>query len=364
MKSTTQIRTIADLHQELQKLERMVESNPDDALQLIGESISDWETLARQTSDLSLSLRIGELLEKAQHFWLALTWYQWGTSLESETTDRAMLMRVKRFKGRIYIRLGMYQEALKILRQVEEHGVFDDPNSLDLPVLWQNLALVHSQCMEFEQSISYAQRALARFQELGELHRVSIVEFMIGSYLKSLKRFEESCAYLTKSREGMERYQDYFHLARSWHNYAELMRDWGRTEEAVAAWRMSLEMKKRTQDHGGQVNTLLSIAEYFISQEDWHGALRYVTQAFPLCHQYRLYDQEVTTLGCWATILFALGRYSELEVVATRASFLQESVTVKHQVIILLQKVADYFQQVGRIDLAKEYGGKAVQNMS
>nr|WP_283809075.1 tetratricopeptide repeat protein [Tumebacillus amylolyticus] len=187
---------------------------------------------------------------------------------------------------------------------------------------------------------------------------------MIGTNLKSLKRFEESFTYLTRSRDGLEQNQDYFHLARAWHNYAELMRDWGRTEEAVAAWRMSLEIKKRTQDHDGQVNTLLSIAEYFISQSDWHAALRYVTQAFPLCHQHRLFDQEVTSLDCWATILFALGRTSELEVVATRATHLRESVTVKHQVIMLLHKVAEYFRQVGRFDLAGQYGNKAVQNQS
>jgi tetratricopeptide (TPR) repeat protein len=363
VESTVQIRTVEELHQELHKLEQLVDSNPEDALQLIGDGIADWEKLVRQTSDLPLALRVGELLEKARHYWLALTWYQWAMESEATSPDQTTISRVMRAQGRVCIRLGMNQEALRILQLVEQQGVPDAPGSHDLPTLWQNLSVVHSALGQFDQSIEYAQRARRRFQELGDTHRMSIAEFMIGSDLKHLREFEASCEYLTRSREGMEQHQDYFHLARSWHNYAELMRDWGRMEEAVAAWRMSLEMKKRTKDHVGQVNTLLSITEYFMSRQEWHGALRYVTQAFPLCHQYRLYDQEVKSLDCWATILYALGKFSELEVVATRATYLRESVSV-NQVIMLLHKVTEFFRQIGRQDLAEAYGSKVVQNQS
>ncbi|KEO83058.1 tetratricopeptide repeat protein [Tumebacillus flagellatus] len=363
MESTVPVRTIEELHQELQKLEPLVESQPEEALEMIGDVIADWEKLVRQTNDFPLGLRIAELLEKVQHFWLALSWYHWWLEAQDGTADSVTQLRVMRSKGRVYIRLGMYQDALQILQEVE--GMIPTtPGSLDLPVLWQNLSMVQNQLGHYESALQYAVEALKQFHSLGETHRASIVEFMIGTNLKSLKRFEESFRYLTSSRDGLEQHRDYFHLARAWHNYAELMRDWGRTEEAVAAWRMSLEIKKRTQDHAGQVNTLLSIAEYFISRSDWHAALRYVTQAFPLCHQHRLYDQEVTSLDCWATILFALGRTSELEVVATRAAHLRESVTVKHQVIMLIHKVSEYFRQVGRDDLAGQYGSKAVQNQS
>ncbi|PWK13799.1 tetratricopeptide repeat protein [Tumebacillus permanentifrigoris] len=364
MESTVQIRTIEELHQELHRLELLVESDPDVALQSIGEGIADWEMLVRKTFDFPLALRIGELLEKAKHFWLALNWYQWAVEADDASPDLTTISRVMRSKGRIYIRLGMHQDALRVLQRVEELGVPDTADSMDLPTLWQNLSMVHSTLGQFDESIQYAERALHRFQEKGDTHRVCILEFMIGSDLKSLKRFEDSCEYLTRSRKGMEQHKDYFHLARSWHNYAELMRDWGRMEEAVAAWRMSLEMKKRTKDHAGQVNTLLSITKYFISRQEWHSALRYVTQAFPLCHPYRLHDQEVKSLDCWATILYELGRYSELEVVATRATYLLERVAVKHHVIMLLHKVTEYFRQIGRNDLAGEYGSKAVQNQS
>jgi len=289
------------------------------------------------------------LLERSRHLWLSLSWFQWVVGeLDGGRPDERVL-RALRSKGRIYIRLRMYEEAIPLLTRVEtgleELGI-NDPQIL--ASLLQNIGIAYGQVHRHEEAIDYGERALQLIRELGDAHHIALIEAVIGSSLSSLGRFEEALDYLTSSRHGFERCGDLINLARSWHNYAELMRDWGRKEEAVAAWRMSLEIKKRTSDSVGQVNTLLSITEYFINDRDWYAALGYVTQAFPLCHQHRLYDKEVGCLELWAMILFALGRTSELEVVVTRARFLAQNDSLQSKVNVLLQKVSGYVEQLAQ----------------
>lgn len=356
---TALVRSIDRLRAEL---DRMAETETEALVEAIGERLSAWEILVRQTRSYDLALRIGELLERVDHWWFALSWYQWVTkSIPNEATDDIGIRALRR-KGRVYIRLGMYEEALPLFLQVEQYlaGVAGG-DLLELPSLMQNISLSYEQLGQYEMALIYAERTLELLDQQGDEYRVAIVNMMMGMNLRMLQRYEDAFAHLIRARDGLEKSGDRHHLARAWHNYAELMCDWGRPEEAVAAWRMSLEMKKKTRDYQGQVNTMLSITEYFISHKDWHGALGYITQVFPLCHQYRLYDMEIQCLEQWSEILFALGRYAELEVVVTRASHLSPYVTKKLQVTTLLQKVSGYFRQIGQEHLAEQYNLNAVQ---
>jgi len=231
-------------------------------------------------------------------------------------------------------------------------------------MVWQNMASLYDRLERWDEGLRYAERALAAFRSFDDQKRVSILLLMTGTYQYKLHLYEDAFDSLLQAREGLEKFKDYFHLARCWHNYAELMRDTGRMEEAIAAWRMSLEMKKRTDDHLGQVNTLLSLTEYVCTQTDWHGAQRYATQAIALCHEHRLYDQEIQCLKSWSNILFALGRFSELEVCAARAMFLVGSVSAQDKVAQLLQKISQDYSKIGHEELAKQYSKNAVQILS
>lgn len=343
------------------ELDQMAETEPEALVEAIGERLSRWELIVRQTHSYDLALRIGEMLEKVNHWWLALSWYQWVTkSIPNEAKDDVEY-RALRSKGRVYLHLGMYEEALPLFLQVEKYlSEQEGVDSHAMPRLMQNISLAYERMGQHEMALIYAERTLELLGQQGDEYRTAIVNMMMGMNLTSLKRFEEALTYLIKARDGLEKSGDRFHLARAWHNYAELMCKWGRPEEAVAAWRMSLEMKKKTRDHQGQINTMLSITEYFVSQRDWHAALGYITKVFPLCHQYRLHDEEIKCLEQWSDILFALGRYAELEVVATRASYLLQCVNRKQQVISLLQKVSGYFQEIGQEHLAEQYSMNAV----
>jgi tetratricopeptide (TPR) repeat protein len=345
----------------------MVKSGTGNVLEVIGEHLAGWEQIVRQDFRYALALRIGQLLEEIRQYWLALSWYQWvGVAQPSEHVAEETVIRSIRLQGRIYIRLGMYKEALARLELAEAriHSL-ENPLSGDLPLVWQNMASLYFQLGAFEQALEKANAALELFGSLGDRHHLSILKLMTGTYLYSLKRYDEAFEHLTEAREGLEEFRDYFHLARCWHNYAELLRDSGRLEEANAAWRMSLEMKKLSQDYVGQVNTLLSISEFVSSsQEDWHSALRYATQAIAVCHEYHLYDQEIVCLDRWATILFELGRYSELEVCAARAMHLADSVTTQEQVASLLRKISNDYLKIGYEDLARQYNLNAVQILS
>lgn len=358
----TEIHTIDQVEAQVSRLEMQEELDSKTVLELIGEQLANWELAVRQTSHYALAFRIGELLEKVNQYWLALSWYQWlAVEVEAEAVHE-MMLRSTRAKGRTYIRLGLYEEALPLLQQVEEHITLEgSQDPYDLPILLQNIAVVYSHLEQFEIALQYAQSALTSFSQLGDTNRVNVVEGMIGTYLHALQRFEESFEFLLRARDGLEAAKDYLNLARCWHNHAELMRDWGRYEEAIAAWRMSLEMKKRVQDSSGQVNTLVSITDYLIGQNEWHAALSYITQAFTICHQHRLYDKEIDCLERWSHTLFALGRYTELEVCASRAMCLVKSCTAKQSVTSLLQKIADYYERVGFAHLAEQYHTNAVQ---
>lgn len=362
MRATTEIRPIHEVEQEVSRLEMLEGFDSKTVLELIGEQLSEWELAVRQTSHYALAFRIGDLLEKVNQFWLALSWYQWLADAVEQESSNGLKMRSIRAKGRMYIRLGLFEESLPLLKQVEEHlNTFGSADPRELPALWQNIAVVHAHLNQHELALTYAQSALTHFSQLGERNIVNVVEGMIGSFLWALKRYEESFKYLTQARAGLEQEHDYLNLARTWHNIAELLRDWGRPEEAIASWRMSLEMKKRIEDCPGQVNTLLSIIDYLIGQDDWHCALSYTTQAFTICHQHRLYDKEIACLERWSNILNALGRYAELEVCAARATYLAKSCTTKHQVTSLLQKVATYCEQAGLEDLAEQFNSRAIQ---
>jgi tetratricopeptide (TPR) repeat protein len=354
--------SIAELKNELSRLEGLVNTPEADKLhELIGDQLTLWEQIVRRDSDYDTAFRIGELLETVRLHWLAIAWYQWVVgSTGAEKDDQERRRKALLSKARVFIKLRMYHEALSLLLYVEEHltSNIDSEEWSEWHTLLHNTALTYGQLENYELALAYATRALRLVEKSGNTHAVRTTKLMIGSFLAKLNRFEESFAYLTKACEEFERCQDHFHLARSWHNYAELMKSWGRKEEALAAWRMSLEIKKRTHDYDGQVNTFLSITDHLLDQEDWHGALRYVTQAFPICHQHRLHDLEVLCLDRWATIAFELKRKSDLEVVVTRATYLGENVSAK--VTHLLDKVACYFDQLG---LAEKGRQEAVQNM-
>ncbi|MGZ4107903.1 MAG: tetratricopeptide repeat protein [Tumebacillaceae bacterium] len=358
----TEIRSIDQVEEELNRLETLDGPDSKTVLELVGEQLSQWELIVRQTSHYAIAFRIGELLEKVNQFWLALSWYQWlAVAVEQESSDD-LLLRSTRAKGRMYIRLGLYEESLPLLQEVENHLMtVGSHDPYDLPVLQQNIALVYFHLEQHETAVEYAQSALTHLRPLGDQYKINIVEAMMGTYLHALKRFEESFEYLMRAREGLEAAKDYLNLARSWHNHAELMRDWGRLEEAIAAWRMSLEIKKRVHDYTGQVNTLVSITDFLIGKNEWHAALSYITQAFTICHQNRLYDKEIVCLERWSNILFALGRYPELEICASRALFLVKNCSTKNLVTSLLRKIAEYCERVGFEDLALQYNTNAVQ---
>ncbi|TCP53816.1 tetratricopeptide repeat protein [Tumebacillus sp. BK434] len=361
LESMITIRTAQELVQELNKLELLVENDSDTVLELIGDQLTAWESIVRLHADYSLALRIGKLLEKLRQHWLALSWFHWVSQAEGEA-EQDLVLTALRMKGRMYIKVGMYNEALSFLLSVEQQGQSSNrPQGRDLAILWQNIALVYEYLGRYDSAVEYAGRALQWFADYGEEHDVALMEMLLGICYKEQKRFDEAYEYLTRARGGFEKHKDYLHLARTWHNYAELMRDLGRMEEAIAAWRMSLEMKKRIQDFSGQATTLHSIAKYLISENDWYAAMNYITQAIAICHQYRLQDKEVVCLESWAQILFALGRYDELEVCASRATFLAGSDDTQHKVVSLLQKIANDCERVGLEELAKQYSQNAVQ---
>jgi tetratricopeptide (TPR) repeat protein len=361
------VKTILEVEQELNRLEAMLEAQDQGILEVIGEQLAVWEQVVRQGSHYALALRIGQLLEEIRQYWLALSWYQWiGEAQPSEQVTEETIIRSIRLQGRMYIRLGMYKEALVRLEQAEALiQRLDDSPGEDLALIWQNMASLYFQLRSYEQALQKADAALELFKQIGDRHRMSILKLMTGTYHYALQRYDAAFELLCEAREGLEEFRDYFHLARCWHNYAELLRDSGRLEEAIAAWRMSLEMKKLSQDHVGQVNTLLSISEFVSSsQGDWHSALFYATQAIALCHEHHLYDQEIVCLDRWSTILFELGRYSELEICAARALHLSESVTTQEQVASLLRKIASDYLKIGYEDLARQYNMNAVQILS
>ncbi|WP_227874413.1 tetratricopeptide repeat protein [Tumebacillus algifaecis] len=355
------VRTVQELEQELTKLEMLVEDGSDAVLQLIGDQLTTWESIVRLHADYSLALRIGKLLDKLRQYWLALSWFHWVAQADA-VEQAALVLTGLRMKGRMYIKVGMYNEALSFLVAVEQQwqNTFHSEDR-NLAILWQNIALVYEHLESYDAALEYAGRALKWFEAFGEEHDVALMEMLFGICYKAQRRFDEAYEHLTRARGGFEKHKDYLHLARTWHNYAELMRDLGRMEEAIAAWRMSLEMKKRIHDFSGQATTLHSIANYLISESDWYAALNYITQAIAICHQYRLQEKEVLCLDSWAQILFALGRYDDLEVCASRATFLAGSEDTQHKVVALLQKIADNFEQAGLAELAEQYSQNAVQ---
>lgn len=355
----------AQIRYQLDQLEQLAQRDSRKALQSIGDRLAAWEGIVRQHSHVELAFRIGQVLEDLRQYWLALSWYQWIADLDPSKISREEQTRSIRAKGRMCIKLGLNQEALRFLKEAEE--LLQQAGSSDLtelPVVWQNMGSLHDRLESWDEALMYTERALTAFREFDDQKRVSILLLMVGTYQYKLQRYEAAFDTLLQAREGLEKFKDYFHLARCWHNYAELMRDTGRMEEAIAAWRMSLEMKKRTDDHVGQVNTLLSLTEYVCTQNDWYGAQRYATQAIALCHEHRLYDQEILCLKSWSNILFALGRFSELEVCAARAMYLVESVTAQDQIVQLLQKIAQDYSKIGYEELAMQYSKNAVQILS
>jgi len=360
MESVADIGLQQGMEQELNELEQLLPSDSQDVLERVGEKLTDWEQLVKATHDFSSALRIGGILEKLRQNWLALAWYQWIAT--EEGVDGSLLTTVMRVQGRVQISLGLYVNALTTLKGVQQRLMEEEKtDTYDYAFALHNIAVVYNLQAEYQASLEYAHPVLNFFEEQGDRPRASIVKSLLGSCYHNLKKFEESYKYYTDARDGLEECKDYFALARNWHNYAELMSSWGRMEEALAAWRMSHEMKKKTGDVIGQVNTMLSMGEYLNTQRDWHSALRYCTQAIAICHQHHLYDQEVQSLKLWSELLYALGRYSELEVCAVRATHLVRHVTKPQEVVSLLQKVAHDVKQIGRNDLAEQISMNAIQ---
>lgn len=360
MESVADIGLQQGMEQELNRVEELLQTDSGVVLEQIGAKLCDWERSVKSTRNYTSALRIGDILEKLGQNWLAYSWYQWIDSHEDVTGP--LKTTVMRAKGRVQIKLGMYPEALSVLKEVEALLIQEGKaNTHDYSYTAQNIAVIHTRREEFQPALEYAQIALKLFEEHEDRTRVIQAKSLVGQCYHGLGQFEQSYEYLTRARDGLEECEDYFTLARCWHNYAELMRDWGRPEEALAAWRMSHEMKKKTGDHFGQVNTLLSMGEYMVSQQDLHSALQYTTQSITLCHQHRLYDQEIKCLQLWSDILSALGRYAELEVCASRAKCLVRNVSQQEEVASLLQKIAKDFQRIGRNDLAEQISMNAIQ---
>jgi len=360
MESVADIGLQQGMEQELNRVEELLQTDSNAVLEQIGAKLSGWERSVKSTRGYTSALRIGDILEKLGQNWLALSWYQWIDS--QEDVEGPLKTTVMRAKGRVQIKLGMYPEALAVLKEVEESlRRAEKADTLDYAFTAQNIAVIHTCREEFQPALQYAKIALERFEVHKDRMRVIQAISLVGQCYHGLGQFEQSYEFLTRARDGLEECGDYFTLARCWHNYAELMRDWSRPEEALAAWRMSHEMKKKTGDHFGQVNTLLSMSEYMVSQQELHSALQYTIQSITLCHQYRLYDLEINCLKLWSDILSALGRYAELEVCASRAKCLARSVSQQQEVASLLQKIAEDFQRIGRNDLAEQISMNAIQ---
>lgn len=361
LKSKVTNGSVEELAQEVGKLELLVDSDSNSVLELTGDQLTSWESIIRLHADYPLALRIGKLLERLGQYWLALSWFHWVSQADRGEWEE-LVMTAERMKGRMYIKVGMYNEALTFLQAVEQQWLLSaHQEGRDLSTLRQNIALVYEYLGRYDSAVDYASRALSWFETNGEEHDIALMEMLLGICFKAQKDFDQANEYLTRAKQGFEKHKDYLHLARTWHNYAELMQDLGRHEEAIAAWRMSLEMKKRIQDFKGQATTLQSITNYLIAEKDWYAALNYTTQAIAICHQYRLQEKEVTCLESWAQILFALGRYDELEVCASRALFLAGSDETQQKVASLLRTIANDFERVGLKELAEQYNQNAIQ---
>ncbi|HEU4965189.1 MAG TPA: tetratricopeptide repeat protein [Bacilli bacterium] len=357
-----QVQTLDALEQQLAKLEQQVQANPETVLEQVGEQLAGWELLVRQHAAYSLGLRIGELLFETKQLWLALSWFHWVVSSEVTEPDIATRAKALRQKGRIYIFLGMSETALPIFEEAEE--LFRTSGAMETreySVLLQNHAVALVRTRQYEAALDVSKRALPQLIAHGDLNSAARVSATMGSCLRITNQYEEALDSFIQARDWLETTQDYLHLGRVWHNYAELMRDWGRVEEAIAAWLMSLEMKKRTHDHTGQVNTLLSMAGYLMSQAEYHSAWKYVSQAIALCHQYQLREAEIRCLDKWSEILIALSRYADLEVCATRAAHLANIGFGKDRVKAMIGKIAEHCRQVGLEQQAAQYNTIAVQ---
>lgn len=357
-----QINTLEDLQHQLALMEEQVSGDSQTVLEQIGEQLADWERIVRENAACSLALRIGELLVSAKQYWLALSWFQWVLSASSGDVDPFSRAKALRHKGRICILLDMTDASLPYLKQAEAllsaHGYKE---TREYCMVMQNLSIAYVTAGQFEQALAAAQVALPGLIELEDHNMAGIVAATIGSCLRNLKQYEEALEHYTQAREWLELAQDTFHLARVWHNYAELMRDWGRMEEAIAAWRMSLEMKKRNRDNVGQVNTLLSMADYLTSREELHAAWQYVSQAIAVCHLHNLREEEIICLDRWSGILIELGRFADLEICAARAAHLAQEGSGRKRVLDMLRHIAEQCQKSGLEQQAAQYNMIAVQ---
>jgi len=129
-----------------------------------------------------------------------------------------------------------------------------------------NIADCYQEWDKYEEAVVYYRQALSCFEALEDAANVADSLWDLGITYRNWGKFPESIEHLTRSRQAYEGLEQARDVASLWRSLGHTYRAWGKYEEAVAHYQEALSRYQALEDEANVADVLLGLG---ITYRDW-----------------------------------------------------------------------------------------------
>lgn len=190
----------------------------------------------------------------------SLDWHMQAAQLSEHIGDSTHLSSALHNIGALYFQLGEIEKTIENMeRSLAIREAMRDTALIASSL--QATGSIYSRTGDFETAQNYFEKALVFSQQTGFERVTALSQFSLGTVFARQGRFEEAMAYYDKSAETSGKLNDYAMLISTIYSKAGVLRDLGRTDEAIQLSNIALTDSKKHELFNGRDRLYLRMSE-------------------------------------------------------------------------------------------------------
>ncbi len=199
----------------------------------------------------------------------ALQYYAKAMTLAVENNGWDDQQRLLSYMSDIHFRQADYNKALELLQKALRILLTHLPEQLGyLGELYNSIARIHVKLGRYEVALDYYLKALRLFDQVGHVSNMAELKKEIGDFYHLQSDFPRAIDYLQGARKLYEQIHSSGGVANVLFGLGTIAADQGKTEEALAYHRQSLEIRRQGGEQFSITNSMYEIGNVFLRTAD------------------------------------------------------------------------------------------------
>ena len=218
------------------------------------------------------------------------------------------------------------QEILDELTALKDSSVNDK-----IAVVYHQLGIVAQEQRQFDQAISYYQKALQIYEEVGDFYQAAYEYHELGMVAEKQRQFDQAISYYQKALQIKEDAGDFYHAASDYHHLGMVAEQQRQFDQAIAYYQKALQIRE-------------DVGDFYKAASDYHHLGMVAQEQGQFDQAIAYYQKALQIYEDMGDFYQAAYEYHELGMVAQEQKQFDQAIAYYQKALQIYEDARDFYK--------------------